>query len=421
VLFIKLILKNIFAHKLRSIITFTVVSIVSAVLFLFLSFSDGQLENLDNGVLPLRDPVSDIAAHKKGYTEAFSRDEEWKVIREITISDFNSLKERLMQFDFIQSVYVKTVPVYPQVYSNGSRYEPFIFNGVDSDDPEYISTKIDIIEGEFLNSEDIYTVLFNINSKKILGTETGDTVTILGTDLFGQAVAQDVTVKGYFRGKIDSVLLNSLAFVDMDTYSIISGYYKDEALQLNIDLKKDYPVNEQLGILNEWAEKNSPDTEFIDFRKTHKDEEGEEYRSFRLIIIFMCLLAIFIVTFGIMNIIAVNLLDRKKEIGTYYCLGAGKSFLIWLYSLEILLINISAGVCGIITGNLIRLIINSLNITTSDQGVQLVFAGDVFRLGMSLSTVIWIISGVAVITFIISQVLLKKGLKVSPRAAMREI
>jgi ABC-type lipoprotein release transport system permease subunit len=419
-LIIKLILRNIFAHKIRSIITFTVVSIVSAVLFLFLSFSDGQLENLDKGVLPLRNPVADIAAHRKGYTEAFARDEEWENIREITITDYFRLKEGLKQFEFIESVYNKTVPVLPQVYFNGSRYKPFIFNGIDLEDPEYILSRIDIIEGGFLSPEENHTILFNINSKDTLKAEPGDTVTILGTDLFGQAVVQDVSVRGYFRGKTDSVLLNSLAFIDMDTYSIISGYFTGETLQVNIDLNEGFSVSSQLEILNEWAAGNYSEVEFVDYKKTHEDEEGAEYRAFRLIIIFMCLLAIFIVTFGIMNIIAVNLLDRKKEIGTYYCLGAEKSFLIWLYSLEILFLNISAGVCGIIAGILIRLFINSLNITTADQGVQLVFAGNVFRLGMSLSTVTWILAGIAAITFIISQILLKSGLKVSPQAAMRE-
>ena len=111
---------------------------------------------------------------------------------------------------------------------------------------------------------------------------------------------------------------------------------------------------------------------------------------------------------------------RKKEIGTYYCLGVEKTYLIWMYSLEIFFVNIVACTTGILFGLVIRIIINGLNIPITDTGLQLAFAGDRIYVGASFSTVAWIFCGVALISCSTALTTLGKSLKVSPSVAIRE-
>lgn len=49
-LIIKLAVRNIFSHLRKNIIILSVTAIVSFFLFLFLTFSDGEIENVKKGV-----------------------------------------------------------------------------------------------------------------------------------------------------------------------------------------------------------------------------------------------------------------------------------------------------------------------------------------------------------------------------------
>jgi ABC-type lipoprotein release transport system permease subunit len=275
-------------------------------------------------------------------------------------------------------------------------------------------------EGEFLNPDDRLAILINDTVKKRLNVKVGDTVTIIGRDLFGQAVAQAVKIKGFFKSNIDNPHLNSLVLVDMDTYYLISGFYKGEALYVNLNLKNDYSLEGSVTELNKWAAGTNPDIEFYDFFKVHPGS-AHEYEAVRMIVIFICLVVVFIVTFGIMNVVSVNLFDRKKEIGTYYCLGSEKSFLIRLYSAEIFIVNLASSVCGIALGLLIRYLINAAHITTTEEAMQHVFGGNVFYIGLSVSTIIWLLLGIGGLTLITALATLGGSLKVSPVVAIREL
>lgn len=172
--------------------------------------------------------------------------------------------------------------------------------------------------------------------------------------------------------------------------------------------------------MNGWALENGVQVEFHDFFSVTSWSD-DIYGTLRTILIVVCFIVIFIVTFGIMNVVSVNLFDRKKEIGTYYCLGAERRFLICMYSIEILVVNIAAGFAGILFGLFVRFIINVLNITTNDTGLKLVFGSDSFHLGFSASTVTWLLAGIILVTFLTSVTSLGSSLKVSPSVAVREV
>ncbi|UCG70613.1 MAG: FtsX-like permease family protein [Thermoplasmata archaeon] len=389
--------------------------------FLLIAFSDGELENFREGTLALLSPSADIAAHQKEYIEAKNRNEKLEDQIMLPIKDYPALREKLLgEFSFIRFVYHNTKSIEADLFINGKRFAHISFRGVDMYDPEYVTSKIFITEGSFFEQEDKQTILLNSNIKEKLKAEVGDTITIIGRDLFGQAIAQDVVVKGFYMSNIDNPHLNSLALVDMDTYYLISGYYKGEALYVNINLRRGYSIQKAIDELNQWAFKNIPDVRFFDYMKIHP-ENVHEYEMIRLIVISTCMVILFIVIFGIMNVVSVNLFDRKKEVGIYYCLGAERSYLKRLYTAEILILNLAAGLCGILLGLFFRFLINAIHITTTEQAVQHVFGGNVLNIGLNPFVIIWILAGIGGLTTITSLLSLGSSLKISPVAAIHEV
>ena len=97
-----------------------------------------------------------------------------------------------------------------------------------------------------------------------------------------------------------------------------------------------------------------------------------------------------------------------------------RPFLIAAYSLELALVNLAASAAGILGGLLIRAIVNMAKITSDEPGFQVVAGGSQFRLGLTPSSVLWIIGGVVVITLLTALTTLGKALKVSPVEAVRE-
>jgi putative ABC transport system permease protein len=123
---------------------------------------------------------------------------------------------------------------------------------------------------------------------------------------------------------------------------------------------------------------------------------------------------------GVINMILVNIFDKRKEIGTYYCIGAEKSLLTSMYACEILIINVIATVVGMLLGIGLQVIINTLKLSSTNPGIQLVFGGNIFHMVYNFSSVVMLFISVIVITLVISLIALRKSLKVPPRVALLE-
>lgn len=416
----KLVLRNIFSHKQRNIIISLVITFVVSMLFIFLSFSDGEIENINKSIMGLENPGTDIVIKLKGYMQAKNANEKEEELDKMVIQNYPQIIKELKRFDFIKNIYVKTVPVFQNIYVNNNKFQDFAINGLESDNSSIIKQKLKIIEGHFFEKNEENVILIHNEIRKDLNVNIGDTVTIIGTDLFGQTVIQDFNIIGFYVPIIDNPENLRKVFADMTGYNMISGLFAGEANAINIDLNKNNSINIIINKLTEWADKNNHEIEFNPFSIIN-EEDLVIYEAFRLILIFISLIIILVIMIGIMNIISVNLQDRKKEIGSYYCLGAEKRFLIYLYSFEILTVNAFSTIFGILVGLLIRFIINSIKYTTRDPGMQLVFGSDKFYLGLSISTILYIFIGIVSITLLTSVKTLNTSLKVSPSEAIREV
>lgn len=418
---LKLAIRNIFAHTSRSTVIFVVISLVTAILFAFLSFTDGEVENLKKSITSLQDPQTDLVIYGKGLMDAYDAYEPFDKRVEITIRDYQDLLAQIRGFEYVESAYVHTYPSNNlDIISKGKRYQGLNVCGIEYDDGEHLKSEVTVY-GRFFESGDENVILMNSITKDSLHLSLNDAVTLTGTDFFGQTFVEELRIIGFYTPQVGHPEIDDLMFVDMKSYGLISGLYAGEAHRMHVNLKKGYSRGKALEQVSSFIQKENLEIEVIDGADRPGDGMGGVYMAVRIIFVSMAMIVLFIVMFGIMNVISVNLVDRKKEIGSYYCLGAEKPFLNAMYTLEILFLNFFSSLAGIGMGYILCLGINALNITTTDPGLQFVFGGNRFYLGFNMSTVVLIVASLLGITLFSAVTTLGSALKVSPSVAVREV
>ena len=93
--------RNISSHKRKNRIIFAVTTVLSFFMFLFLAFSDGEIENIKNGVSSFYRPHWDLRVFTKEFIRLDDRGENpW----EETILNADELKKDLLAFPEIKEV-----------------------------------------------------------------------------------------------------------------------------------------------------------------------------------------------------------------------------------------------------------------------------------------------------------------------------
>ncbi|MFZ1828682.1 MAG: FtsX-like permease family protein [Candidatus Competibacteraceae bacterium] len=415
---LKLAFRNIFANRQRSLVIYTAMTLISMVLFLFLSFSDGEIENFTQGIEGLRTPPADLVVSHWDYLRAREAGEKSESLNKMTVSDFRALAEKIANAKGVEAVYPVTVPVTAGIYVRGKKYKDIQYLGVEVGNDPHVRDRIRITEGSYLSGKPD-GLLLHASMKDDLGVSLGDAVIVTGSTLFGQALAEQFTVEGFYRSKIDLPSIFKAIYAPLAGYRLISGHYENEAPFLQVDLADSASIDSVLNELRALLGTADPGVAIHRFGDVHQQSMAV-YGAIRQIIMSITLLIVFVVMFGVMNVVSTNLVDRGREIGTYYCLGASRGFLKRMYAIEILLVNLFASGTGIAIGTLTVWVLNGIGFETQDVGLQMVFGGDRLRLVVSVASIAWLTGVLLLVTAATALFSLGGALKVSPVAALRE-
>ncbi len=415
---LKLAFRNAFAHGQRSLVMFIVVGLVSCIVTLFMCFSDGQIDNFRKGLIALMNPSADVVVYGKGLRTAQVEGEEWKRTSALGIKGYRALLEEMRAMPFVRRAYAPTTEINLSVFAGGRKYKNFIFRGVDPAAPWIVKEFIGMKEGSFFDSSGEPEVILHFRTASTMNVRPGDKILIQGRDLFGQVVAQEAVLKGFYAPAQDMPYLINNGFMNMAAYDLVSGFSPDETMSLFVDLNKGEGKSAAIRALRDWSAGRGLET--WDYDELPKTDLFDVVNLLRLIFIAASLLIIAVMTFGIMSVVSVNLMDRAREIGTYYCLGSGKGFLVGLYTLEILIVNSSAAAAGMAIGLAVRWALNSLELTTDVSGVQLLLGGSRLSLGFSPGSLAFLVSSIFIVSMLTAVTTLGSRLRVSPLAALRE-
>ncbi len=137
---------------------------------------------------------------------------------------------------------------------------------------------------------------------------------------------------------------------------------------------------------------------------------------FNVLIFIIAIVAVII----IMNTLVISVSERYGEIGTMRAIGAGKWFIRKMISLETLMITIVFGLIGVIIGIITLLIFRVIGIEASNEFVQILLGGGVFRPLISWNAIITSVAAVSVVGIIASLYPVSVALKVSPLEAINK-
>lgn len=412
---LKIVLRNLRSHMRKNVIIFTVTTCVCLFLFLFLAFSDGELYNIKNGISSFFYPSADIFA---ATPEFLSKKEHNESLKEETLKDAQGLKRQIATVPGVSETLAQGYSMPTNLFAHGQKYLSLSLMPLDPGD-RTIRTKFKITEGTDLTLGD--GALLHYSMKESMKVSVGDEITLVGEDSFGQITSKKTLISGFFEPYQDNVNLFRLVYLPIDSFMSYAGYAPNEARQILIRVSRGTQAKKVLEGLKAKAAAEGTQVHYYlasDFKE--EDPWSMVFRMIRMVLIAATMITLLITAFGIMNVTSTNLAERKKEIGTYYCLGAEPPFLMIIYTLEIFIVNFAGSIAGIAGGLIIRLIINAMNITSTNPGFLVVAGGSRFTLGFSFGSVFWITGGICVLTVLTALTTLVKALRVSPVVAVKE-
>ena len=122
----------------------------------------------------------------------------------------------------------------------------------------------------------------------------------------------------------------------------------------------------------------------------------------------------------IMNTLVISVSERFGEIGTMRAIGAKKSFVRKMITWETLMISVVFGLLGVIIGIIALLIMRAVGIEASNQFMQILLGGQVFRPAISYSAIVSSLVTVSAIGVLASLYPVSVALKITPLEAMNK-
>lgn len=409
---LKLAIRNIFSHLNRSLIIVGVVAFVCMMVFVFLAFAEGEIQNIERSVLQFRSPKAEAGIVKdylKLKSEGIITDLgfEDSILQYRDISAFLDTKG----FDY----FYDRDGLWTELICEENSVDFMYFKPYDPGKDRFVDS-LKIMDGRFIGEGSRELVLHYL-TVDALGLELGDTCRIKGQDFFGQMIQYDVVLVGTYKGIPDNPNLNYSAFIDVAGFENISGLYEGEAFSIMI---RD-PVN--IDDLQTELDSRFPDRALAVIKWSDMNRGSgytTVYEMVKVLIQVVSLVIMTIIAFGVMSVVSSNLKSRKREIATYYCIGTERWYLTVVYTIELLLVNLFASFIGVGLGLGVLFAVNTIGFTTTDPGLMMVFGGDQLYLGYSVNSLLFVIVGIGMITLITSLISLLKALSVSPLEALRE-
>ncbi len=137
---------------------------------------------------------------------------------------------------------------------------------------------------------------------------------------------------------------------------------------------------------------------------------------FNVLILIVAVVAVIV----IMNTLVISVSERYGEIGTMRAIGAEKSFVRKMISLETLMITLVFGIIGVVIGVVILLVFRAVGIEATNQFLQILLGGGVFKPVVSLSAIVSSVLMVSLVGIVASLYPVSVALKISPLEAMNK-
>jgi putative ABC transport system permease protein len=356
---LKLALRNITRHRLRSLLSITMIGGAVTAVILFQGFSSFSLIALKLIAAENQYGNMQVASHKY-----WSPSKEGRAERLFMLSELTSLQKKFPQ---IQSVSGRLS--FFGLISNGDLSVGGKVIGVDPvGEPQfYKSMKIET--GSFFTNDGSRQALVGRILAKQMNLTSGDDITVLTNTIDGVMNAMDLKIAGTFSAGIDEIdsqviyLPLNVTQEILDTTKVDIGVFKFKKLEM---------AEESLGQINADLKANTPHL----FAKSWRElgvlfRQVDKFYSVQNRLIEAILLALMFL--GILNTVSMTVVERTGEIGTLRSLGESRRDIVSQFVLESIFLSAIGIVCGIVVAAGMIELVEKVKIMTEMPGASTPF------------------------------------------------
>lgn len=356
---LKLAIRNITRHRLRSLLSVTMIAGAVAAMILFQGFSAYSLAALKFIAAENQYGNMQIAAQKY-----WSPGKEPRAERLFLLNDLNDLKSKFPQVENLSG----RLSFFGLV-SNGDLSVGGKIIGVDPvGEPQFKKSML-MIQGKFFDDLGSKEVVVGKLLAKQMNVNPGDNITVLTNTIDGVMNAMDLTVSGTFSAGIDEIdsqvmyLPLSVTQEILDTQSVDIAVLKFKELDMaEASLKK---INTELTTSRPNLFARSWRDLAVLFRQVDKFY-GVQNSLIEAILLALTFL-------GILNTVSMTVVERTGEIGTLRALGESRKEIVSQFVLESVLLSIIGIASGILFSAIMIQVVEKVKIMTEMPGASTPF------------------------------------------------
>lgn len=361
---LKLALRNISRHRLRSLLSISMIAGAVTAVILFQGFSSYSLTSLKWIAAENQYGNMQIATEKY-----WNPGKENRIERLFLLNDLDQLKIENPEIERLSG----RLSFFGLV-SNGDLSVGGKIIGVDPIGEPQFKKSMRITNGRFFNDLDEKEAVIGRLLAKQMNVKEGDSITILTNTIDGVMNAMDLKVAGLFSAGLDEIdgqviyMPLSITQEILDTKYIETAIVKFKKLEMaEISLKR---INEKLKLNNSKLWARSWRELAVLFRQVDKF-----YRVQNRLIEAILLALMFL---GILNTVSMTVVERTGEIGTLRALGESRKEIVSQFLLESFFISLIGITTGIFFSLICIYIVETVKIMTEMPGASTPFQIKIF-------------------------------------------
>jgi putative ABC transport system permease protein len=356
---IKIAIRNIIRHRLRSLLSISMITGAVTSVILFQGFSSYSLTALKMIAAENQYGNMQIAANKY-----WSPGKEGRAERIFPLSDLENLKSKFPDIEHLSGRLS-----FFGLISNGDLSIGGKIIGVDIEGEPKFQKSMRVLSGKFFSPGASKEAMIGRLLAKQMNVKAGDNITVLTNTIDGVMNAMDLTVSGVYSAGIDEIdgqviyipLANTQEILDTKNVDIAVLRFKQLDLAeknlnaINLELKNTRPNL----FAKSWRELA------VLFRQVDK------FYGVQNLVVEAILLALMFL--GILNTVSMTVVERTGEIGTLRALGESRKDIVSQFVLESVILSVLGIVFGIILSEILIQVIDEVKIMTEMPGASTPF------------------------------------------------
>ena len=365
---IRLSLKGIFSHKMRSFLTMLGIIIGIASIIAIVSTIQGTNRQIEKNLIGAGDNLVKVSLYQDGYTYYMDNGlpQGVPVIEEST-------KEQLSSIEHCQGVSVfRQRESYNVVYHLNTSMSGGYIRGIESD---YLQTAgLMVKTGRGISDEDNsqlrqVALLDEATAQALFDGENpvgktieiqNDPFTVVGTVVAKEEFEPNIeTMDDYYTYHQDN---GGAVYIPVEMWPLIYQYDEPQSVILKADTTANMTsVGKQASEILNMAVSN----ENVKYQAQDLMEQAKQIQqlsqSTNTMLIWIAAISLLVGGIGVMNIMLVTVTERTREIGLKKAIGARKKTIMMQFLTEAVVLTSLGGLLGVLTGLLLAKLISMLN------------------------------------------------------------